>query len=147
MKTPFELVASALRVSGAQLEGGPSRALVQALRTLGELPYGYSFPTGYPAASAEWVNSGALLNRMNFALALAAGRLDHVRVAAGALPAGVAAGDPVPSLAAVVLPGRDTGRLQAAVRTELARQPGLDARARLVQAAGLVLGSPDFQMH
>ena len=151
VKTPLEVVASALRVSHADMAGGPSRGVIQALRTLGELPYGYSFPTGYPAASADWVNSGALLNRMNFALALTAGRLDHVRVdpAAFANPVGdgATAGDPVHALAAAFLPGRDTRRLEAAVRADLARQPGLDARVRLVRAAGLILGSPDFQMH
>ncbi len=143
VKTPLEVVAGALRVSGAELEDAPSRGVIQALRTLGEMPYGYSFPTGYPAQAAEWVNSGAMLNRMNFALALAAGRLDHVRVDPAALAG--AAPDPVHALAAAILPGHDTRRLEAAVRTELAQQPQLDPHARLVRAAGLILGSPDFQ--
>jgi len=143
VKTPLEVVAGALRVSDADLLNAPSRGVIQTLRSLGEMPYGYSFPTGYPAASADWVNSGAMLNRMNFALALAAGRLDHVRVDPASL-AGDAA-DPVHALAVAILPGHDTRRLEAAVREDLARQPDLDPHARVVRAAGLILGSPDFQ--
>jgi uncharacterized protein (DUF1800 family) len=174
LKTPLELVASALRVTDADMGPGPSRAVLQALRTLGELPYGASFPTGYPAASAEWTNGGAMLNRMNFALALAAGRLDHVRVdpavllggsarAAGAAGAsapvdavalrpaqgrglaGDAGVDAVHALARAFLPGRDTRALEATVRDEVARQPETGSGMALAEAAGLLLGSPAFQ--
>ncbi|HUP89763.1 MAG TPA: DUF1800 domain-containing protein [Longimicrobiales bacterium] len=62
VKTPFELVASALRVNGQR----PNRAMMEALRTLGELPYMAEAPTGYPAVSAEWINSGAMLTRAKF---------------------------------------------------------------------------------
>ncbi|HET9984869.1 MAG TPA: DUF1800 domain-containing protein [Longimicrobiales bacterium] len=142
VKTPLEVVASALRATGAEV--GFSRGVLQALRTLGQVPYGELAPTGYPAASDEWVNSGAMLNRMNFALALAAGRLDGVRVdGAPVRPDGGA--DPVPALAAALLPGQDTRALQATVRAELAKQPDASPRARAVRAAGLILGSPDFQ--
>ena len=171
LKTPLELVASALRVTAADMGPGPSRAVLLALRTLGELPYGASFPTGYPAASAEWTNGGAMLNRMNFALALAAGRLDHVRVdpamllggsarAAGASApvdavalrpaqgrglAGDAGAAAVHALARAFLPGRDTRALEATVRDEVARQPEIGPGMALAEAAGLLLGSPDFQ--
>lgn len=142
VKTPLEVVASALRATGAEV--GFSRGVLQTLRTLGQVPYGELAPTGNPAASDEWVNSGAMLNRMNFALALAAGRLDGVRVdGAPVRPDGGA--DPVPVLAAALLPGQDTRALQATVRAELAKQPDASPRARAVRAAGLILGSPDFQ--
>jgi uncharacterized protein (DUF1800 family) len=142
VKTPLEVVASALRATGAEV--GLSRGVLQALRTLGQVPYGETAPTGYPAASDEWVNGGAMLNRMNFALALAAGRLDGVRV--GAAPLGPDGGaDPVPALAGALLPGEDTRALQATVRAELAGEPAASPRARAARAAGLLLGSPDFQ--
>jgi uncharacterized protein (DUF1800 family) len=143
VKTPVELLASALRASDADVGPGPSRALLQTLRTLGELPYAASFPTGYPAAADEWVNSGAMLARMNFALALAAGRLDRVRVQPAAL-AGAPA-DTVAALAAAFLPATDTRRLQLVVRSELAQQPTAAPGERFARAAGLILGSPEFQ--
>jgi uncharacterized protein (DUF1800 family) len=49
LKTPFELVASALRVTGAEF--GPSRGLAEQLRALDQIPYMSSPPTGYPAES------------------------------------------------------------------------------------------------
>ena len=77
VKTPFELVASALRVSNAEFRFTPQ--LAQTLRTLGQLPYTETAPTGFPAASDEWVNSGAMLNRINFGIALANNRMNGVR--------------------------------------------------------------------
>ena len=77
VKTPFELVASALRVSDAEFRFTPQ--LAQTLRTLGQLPYTETAPTGFPAASDEWVNSGAMLNRINFGIALANNRMNGVR--------------------------------------------------------------------
>lgn len=67
VKTPFELVASALRVTGQP----PNPQVIQTLRSLGQVPYTEQAPTGFPLASADWVNSGAMINRMNFAVGLA----------------------------------------------------------------------------
>jgi len=78
VKTPFQLIASALRMTAADV--GASRALPQALRLMGHLPYNEPTPTGYPATSEDWINSGAMLNRMNFALQLASGGVDGVRI-------------------------------------------------------------------
>lgn len=77
VKTPFELVASALRVSHAEFRMTPQ--LAQTLRALGQLPYTESAPTGFPSVSDEWVNSGAMLNRINFGIALAGNRMNGVR--------------------------------------------------------------------
>jgi uncharacterized protein (DUF1800 family) len=77
VKTPFELVASALRTTNAEFRTTPQ--LIQTLRSLGQLPYTESAPTGFPAASDEWVNSGAMLNRINFGIALASGKMNGVR--------------------------------------------------------------------
>jgi uncharacterized protein (DUF1800 family) len=77
VKTPFELVASALRTTDAEFR--MTAQLAQTLRSLGQLPYTEIAPTGFPAASEAWVNSGAMLNRINFAVALAGGRVNGVR--------------------------------------------------------------------
>lgn len=77
IKTPFELVASSLRALQAETNGREVQAL---LTDLGEPLYGYQAPTGYPDTAADWVNSGALLKRMNFAVALASNRIPGTRV-------------------------------------------------------------------
>ena len=73
IKTPFELAVSAIRTIGADTNSGP--AILAMLNKLGEVPYGYQAPTGYPDTAEDWVNAGALLERLNFAVALASNRI------------------------------------------------------------------------
>ena len=68
VKTPFEFVTSAVRASGATMQN--AQPLVAELRTLGMPLYGCQPPTGYSMTADAWVNTGALLNRMNFAVQL-----------------------------------------------------------------------------
>ncbi|MEO8072193.1 MAG: DUF1800 domain-containing protein [Acidobacteriota bacterium] len=77
IKTPFELVISAIRTVGADTNGGQIQAL---LAKMGEPLYGYIAPTGYPDMAEDWVNTGALLERMNFAVALASNRIRGTKV-------------------------------------------------------------------
>jgi len=77
IKTPFELTVSALRTLGADTNGGQIQSL---LAKMGEQLYGYQAPTGYPDTAEDWVNTGALLERMNFAVALAANQIPGTRV-------------------------------------------------------------------
>ena len=74
VKTPIEFVASAVRATGADVTA-PS-VLVQALNRLGMPVYGMQTPNGYSWNAEQWVSTGALVSRMNFALAMAGG---HVR--------------------------------------------------------------------
>jgi uncharacterized protein (DUF1800 family) len=78
IKTPFELTASALRTLGAEVEVRP--ALIQWVARMGEPLYGYQAPTGYPDDAAYWVNTGALLERLNFSLALVSNRIPGARI-------------------------------------------------------------------
>ncbi len=86
VKTPLEFVVSAVRASGAQVED--ARALVGTLNNMGMMPYGMQPPTGYSMKADVWVNSSALLGRMNFALGLAAGKVRGVKVDSASLAAG-----------------------------------------------------------
>ncbi|HVF43915.1 MAG TPA: DUF1800 domain-containing protein, partial [Pyrinomonadaceae bacterium] len=78
IKTPFELAASAMRTLGAETDARP--ALAQWIGKMGEPLYGYQAPTGYPDAADYWVNTGALLERLNFSLALVSNRIPGTRV-------------------------------------------------------------------
>jgi uncharacterized protein (DUF1800 family) len=78
IKTPFELAVSAIRALGGETNGGP--AIHQWISKMGEPLYGYQAPTGYPDVAENWVNTGALLERLNFGLALASNRIPGTRV-------------------------------------------------------------------
>jgi uncharacterized protein (DUF1800 family) len=77
VKTPEEFVVSAVRASGAEVTN--SAALVQSEAKLGMPIYGMQTPNGYGWKQEDWVNTGALVSRMNFALVLSAGRIPGVR--------------------------------------------------------------------
>lgn len=78
VKTPLEFVASAARASN--LTALSMEPLVNALRDMGMPLYGAVPPTGYNWQASTWVSTGALVNRMNFALSLAANHLNGVTV-------------------------------------------------------------------
>ncbi|MEM8961083.1 MAG: DUF1800 domain-containing protein [Acidobacteriota bacterium] len=78
IKSPFELAASAMRALDAEL--GDPRQILEAIRDMGQPLYAYQAPTGYPDKAAHWVNTGSLLARMNFGLALAGGTIQGVTV-------------------------------------------------------------------
>ena len=78
IKTPFELAVSSIRALGGDTQAGP--AMLAMLNKLGEVPYGYQAPTGYPDTAEDWVNTGALLERLNFAIAVASNRIPGTRV-------------------------------------------------------------------
>lgn len=76
IKTPFEVVVSGIRTVGAETNG---MAVQQMLAKMGEPLYGWQAPTGFPDTAEDWVNTGALLERMNFAVALASNRIPGTR--------------------------------------------------------------------
>jgi Protein of unknown function (DUF1800) len=131
-------------------------ALARASAEIGEPLYQAQPPTGYADRGAVWVNAGALLARMNFALGLASGRYPHVSVA---LPALVAGADPSsPSavldrlLASIVAdqPGPETravltAQLSEPQITRLSPDDRGPANTDVAKLAALVIGSPEFQ--
>lgn len=117
VKTPFEFVASAVRASG--VEPNNPQAMIQALRQLGMPLYMCQPPTGYSDRADAWVNTGALLNRMNFALMVSRGVTPQT---ADGIVDAVLAGD-----------------LSESTRKTVARAESDP------QKVALLLGSPDFQ--
>src|SRR6185436_12090214 len=86
VKTPFEFAVSALRVTHAEI--ADASAVVRQVRSLGMPLYFAQPPTGYADTADAWVNTGALANRMNFAIDLTANRVSGVRVDLAALTGG-----------------------------------------------------------
>jgi len=139
VKTPFEMIVSAVRATGAQVD--TAFPLANQIAQLGQPLYRKLEPTGYSSANAEWVNSAALLGRMNFALALVQNRVPGVKVDASQFD-----GEPG-DVARQVLFRDATPETRAAIEKALAgqqtRNPGVAPNAAMV--AGLIIGSPDFQ--
>jgi uncharacterized protein (DUF1800 family) len=91
-KTPLELAASAVRALGGSVNPAQATTLAQHVARMGEPLYRCQPPTGFSDVAEAWVNPGALLNRLNFGAALAAGRIPGV----GGDPALLASGSPDP---------------------------------------------------
>jgi hypothetical protein len=81
VKSPLELVASAVRATGATTDA--AQPLVQWVARLGEPLYLCQPPTGYSEESGRWLSAATLLERMNFAAALAQNRINGTRVDVG----------------------------------------------------------------
>lgn len=78
IKRPFELAISAIRTLGGETNGGPQ--LHQWIARMGEPLYGFQTPNGYSDSAESWVNTGGLLERLNFGLTLASNRIPGTRV-------------------------------------------------------------------
>jgi uncharacterized protein (DUF1800 family) len=120
VKSPFEFIVSAVRTTGAEIND--ARPIVRTMQQLGMPLYQCQPPTGYKDTADAWVNTGALVNRMNDALALASGRMPGVRIPTMPPPESVLAGD-----------------MSDTTRSTIAKA------AIPPQALALALGSPEFQ--
>jgi len=78
IKSPFELAISAVRATNADIQ--QPFQLFQWCTRMGQRFYYYQAPTGFPDKSAFWINTGSLLNRMNFGLAFAGGKIPGIKV-------------------------------------------------------------------
>jgi len=156
IKKPFEFVASAVRALGGTTDAQGALALARASAEIGEPLYQAQPPTGYADRGEVWVNAGALLARMNFALGLASGRYPKVSVE---LPALVAGADPrspeaVLDRLLVTLVADQAGSRTRAVLAAQLNDPQITrlspddrgpANTDVAKLAALVIGSPEFQ--
>ena len=165
IKTPLEVVASAVRTLDGRLVAGAAgqdglgdggMVLAREVARLGEPLYEAQPPTGYPDRAESWVNTGALLGRMNFALGLAHNHLRGTRVDLAGAVGGADRGQPaqvLDRLLAAVLHGEASPATRAVLAAELespeiTRVTAYDRVAKdtdVEKLAALVLGSPEFQ--
>lgn len=153
VKTPLEFVASSARASGVEVQN--ALPLVQFINRMGMPLYGMQPPTGYSMKAETWVNSSALLTRMNFALTLGTGKLPGTTLDAQALLHGATAQDSDTALAILengLLAGDVSPQTHAVMQKQLAdpqvAQRKLDDAGRppnVGAIAGLIMGSPEFQ--
>ena len=152
VKRPFELVVSTARALGADVDdAGP---LVGWVGRIGEPLYQCQPPTGYSDKAEAWVNTGALLNRLNYAIALASNRVRGSQVQLTPLLGSDAMDDPYQALDRAMntfLVGQASETTRSTLEREAsdpkvaAALPGGAKRADLGVITGLVLGAPEFQ--
>jgi uncharacterized protein (DUF1800 family) len=152
IKTPFEVVVSAVRALGTDVD--TPMPLVQWVGRIGEPLYQCQPPTGYADKADAWVNTGALLNRLNFSLTLAGNKVRGSRTDVGSL-LGSDATEPKIALerAVKVFLGGEAGpttvdTLQKQLDSPQVLQAKLDDPIKKVDlgvVTGLVLGAPEFQ--
>jgi len=133
VKSPFEMVVSAVRALGG--EAIDTFTLAQKIADLGEPLYGKLEPTGYPESGDGWLSTANLLGRMNFATALASGQIPGVKLDSGRLE-----GKDPAAIARELLGHPASDQTLEAITNGL---EGKQPMARMV--ASLVLSSPDFQ--
>jgi uncharacterized protein (DUF1800 family) len=165
VKTPLEFVASAVRATGADVQD--ALPLTRQLNNMGMPLYGAQPPTGYSMKAETWVSSSALLNRMNFALALTNGKIKGVKADVTQLAGNNAqppdASATLSTLEANLIAGgvsqqtHDSiaAQIEAAAKNGAQPKPGNKAGPRKIAdaarspdvstIAGLLLGSPEFQ--
>ncbi|HZI51870.1 MAG TPA: DUF1800 domain-containing protein [Terriglobia bacterium] len=78
MKSPFEYVVSSIRALNGQTNGG--QQVGRLIAQMGQPLYQYQAPTGFPDRAEFWMSDGALIARLNYAVALTSGRMPEVRV-------------------------------------------------------------------
>jgi uncharacterized protein (DUF1800 family) len=120
VKAPFDFIVSAIRATGAEVRD--ARPLVRSLQQLGMPLYQCQPPTGYKDTADAWINTGALVNRMNEALALASGKVPGVRIVNAPTPE--------------TLLGSSMSEVTRSTIAKASTPP---------QALALALGSPEFQ--
>jgi uncharacterized protein (DUF1800 family) len=130
VKSPFEYAISAVRAIDGQITD--AMPIARELQKIGEPLYGAQPPTGYSDKAEAWVNTGALLNRLNFAVALAANKMPGVR-------SNVPSATNVDALAQSLTGGALTDETRKTIR----EQAGDQTESSTI--VGLILGSPEFQ--
>jgi uncharacterized protein (DUF1800 family) len=153
IKTPYELVVSAARALGTDVD--TPMPLVQWVNRIGEPLYQCQPPTGYADKSDAWVNTGALLNRLNFSLMLAGNRIRGSRSDVHSLLGVDSAAEPKTALQRAVqvfLGGQAAPMTVETLEKQLDNPQVVQARlddpvkqVDLGVVTGLVLGAPEFQ--
>jgi uncharacterized protein (DUF1800 family) len=160
IKTPFEMTVSAVRATGAETSGGPP--FHRWIAKMGEGLFLAQPPTGYPETAENWVNTGALLDRMNFALALSSNNIPGTRVNLDKLVSNTNNMKPsqiVDQYVRILLRSEMSPETRATIDKTLNGQlamndgqaaPGIDVTkvdnvAKVAKVVGMILGSPEFQ--
>lgn len=143
VKRPLEFLVSLVRVTDLQLNGSP-RPLIRALHRLGQTPYGWATPDGYPDEAGWWLTTSGLLDRWNLAMLIATGAFRGIRIPYRRLLADAASAEDVVDLLSLRFLGEPLPDEARDALVAYASEGELQERVPAV--AGLILGGPQFQV-
>jgi uncharacterized protein (DUF1800 family) len=178
IKSPFEFAVSAVRATGRtmvdddfppmkqrlamesastfgrggdRLANAKRKSLDISVMEMGQPLFAYQAPTGYTEDSRKWVNAGALIARMNFALALSSHKVIDVSSSPTNLIHGVDTDKPdevLDQLNQVLLHGEMAPATRATLEKQISKKdPDDSSTVNVPELTALVLGSPEFQRH
>jgi uncharacterized protein (DUF1800 family) len=153
VKTPYELVASTARALNAEVT--ITLPTAQWVGRMGEPLFLCQPPNGYSDKAETWVNTGALLNRLNFALSFATDKVAGATVDLKSMLGDAAVRDPNAALSQAIdaflgdqIAEQTRATLMARLDDPQILRASLDDPVKQVNEgliAGLVLGAPEFQ--
>ena len=145
IKSPFELAASASRALGADLTNAQQTS--QFIAKMGQPLYLYQAPTGYPDRADQWVNTGSLLERLNYGLALTTNRLRGASVDVKQLSLGIDNSDRARVLdRAIALLLKDDVSSQTRAVLEKQLKEGVPVKGELGEAPRIPTGGDEDAM-
>jgi len=78
VKSPFELAVSSIRMLNGRTDGSPQ--IIQIIERMGQPIYRFDAPTGFPDRASYWMSNGAVIERINFGIALTNNRISGTRI-------------------------------------------------------------------
>ncbi len=161
VKTPMEFLASAYRAT--LTDPANPQALVNTMRDMGMPLYNALPPTGYYITADKWMNTGALVDRLNFAVQLTGGKFAGQRFDAAKVVALGLMSEPAEEMAQSAGSGEEVtlgilektlvgGDVSAKTQTLIhqqiadAQKNGISSSDLVNQMTALVMGSPEFQV-
>jgi uncharacterized protein (DUF1800 family) len=166
IKSPFEYAVSAVRALGGKVTPAETKlqeametmttfgrgerlarhnSLNQQIQQMGQTLFAYQAPTGWPEDSRKWVSTGALISRLNFAIALTGRNVGDVTLDLSAGAMGVDSDQPgavIDRLATALLHGPLTDGTRQTLQKQAA---GNGSTVDIPQLTALILGAPEFQ--
>src|SRR5262249_12380981 len=139
---------SAVRAIGAETNGNPQ--FHRWIAQMGEGLFMAQPPTGYADTADYWVNTGALLERMNYALALGSNRIPGTHVNLNNLTPGLDSkqtSQVIDRYLKLLLHGEVSAETRTTIDRSLSelQMAKADSRVDAARVVGLILGSPEFQ--
>jgi uncharacterized protein (DUF1800 family) len=142
-KKPLDFFISTLRLTGTTISGN-SRKLQEQLRLLGQIPFSWQPPDGYPDAAEYWATTSGLLDRWNFGFLLVSNAIKGATVDLNALTKDAGTREDVVDVLSNRFLGERMPDDARSILIDYASSADLDTI--IPSVAGLILGSPHFQV-
>ena len=164
-KSPFRMVIGTLRAMNAEIVS--TIQLANHIAAMGQDLYACQPPTGYLDTSDNWINASSVLHRTNFGLDLLTGQIRGISIKIGDDLLEQSSGIQIETLCSRLLPTQDVHLMSEEIMLALAKKPDLNTKKsnrkqkkqyrnrwsgktdewQIMQIAGLIIGSPQFQVY